>query len=249
MSLRARRLSVGRPLPRAALVMAEDNVMHQVNRDHGYNQELAGLHQLVINMALLCRRQLQQAVDTLIEQDVDTARQVIERHQQVNLFDTQAYNELVTIIARRQPIAEDLRALLAAGETVNDLERVGDLAKRIARLTCHLCDGDTPPPGHHLLKDIPRVGQHVDSMVAKAIESFDTRNPELAQQVIKMSRVLKSDFKTALHRLSSYLLDDAHSIGQVTEITLCLRSLERAGEHAGNIADQIILLKLSTDLH
>ncbi|MES9906261.1 MAG: phosphate signaling complex protein PhoU [Sedimenticola sp.] len=223
--------------------------MSQVNRDHSYNQELAGLHQLVMNMAMLCRGQLQEAVDTLIKQDVDTARQVIERYQQVNLFDTQANNDLVTIIARRQPIAADLRAILAAGETVNNLERVGDLAKRIAHLTCHLYAGDTPPPGDHLLKDIPRVGRHVDSMVAKAIESFDTRNPELAREVIKMGRALKSDFKVALHRLSSYLLDDAHSIGHVTEITLCLRSLERAGEHAGNIADHIVSLRPSTDLH
>lgn len=222
--------------------------MEQGHIVHSYDAELESLHQLVVRMAELCRRQLRDAIVTVQQKDVDIARMVIERDREINVLDEKADNDLVHIIARRQPIARDLRGILTVGKIVNDLERVGDIAKRIARLTCHLYDGDSPQPNHHLLEDLFKMWDFVDNMIAKSIESFDTQNLELALEVMQMDGVLEGDFKSALRRLSTYLLEDSRSIGHVTDITLSLRSLERAGGHAKNIASYNIFLVRGIDV-
>lgn len=225
--------------------------MNEMTEGHtvsSYNNELTHLHQLVIQMSEMGRQQLRDAVATLKEKDIERAQLVIDNDREINDLDIQADDQIVHIIAKRQPLAKDLREILTVGKIVNDLERVGDQARWIARLTLHLYDGDNSQPNEQLLTDIPKMAVVVDSMIAKSIESFDQLDLGLALKVIEMNLELENDFKSALRRLSTFLMEDSRCVGHVTDVTLGLRALERAGGHAKNIAGFVVFLAKGMDV-
>lgn len=106
---------------------------HTVKR---YNAELNHLHQLVMELSELSRVQLCNAVNTL-EEDVEAARAVIKRDQGLNALDIRADEEMFRLIAKRQPVARDLRDIMTIGKIVSDLERIGDQSRWVARMTIH----------------------------------------------------------------------------------------------------------------
>ncbi|MCU7809627.1 MAG: phosphate transport system regulatory protein PhoU, partial [Candidatus Thiodiazotropha sp. (ex Notomyrtea botanica)] len=105
-----------------------------------YNQELKTINQLAIKLGELGLDQLRRAVKTLKEEDTKAAGQVIDRDQKLNAIDVQADEEIIRLIAKRQPVAKDLRDILTVQKTIADLERVGDEARKIANLTIHFFD-------------------------------------------------------------------------------------------------------------
>ena len=121
---------------------------------------------------------------TLRDEEPAAARKVIERDQEINAMDVQAEAELVMLIAKRQPVARDLR------ELITDLERVGDEARKIAQLTIHFYDNDASPPNHQILRDIINMSSFVKDMPAKALQAFDglDLNRALSVILIRMNR-------------------------------------------------------------
>ncbi len=225
--------------------------MNEMTEGHivsGYNEELKSLHQIVLQMRDLVRLQLANAVKSLQNEDVTAARAVIERDQEINRLDIQADDAIVHLIAKRQPMAKDLREVLAVGKIVSDLERMGDQARWVARLTIHFYEGDSLPPHHQLLIDISKMANYVDDMVENAVSAFDQLNLERALDVAKKDLELESEFKSALRRLSTYLLEDARNVGHIADVVLALRALERIGGHAKNIAGHVVFLTHAKDV-
>lgn len=213
-----------------------------------YNAELKNLHQLVIQISELARAQIADAIQCLEEEDVSMAREVISRDKEINALDLKAEEEVVRIIAKRQPMAKDLREIMTINKIVSDLERVGDLARRVARMTLHFYEGSSNPPNSHLLSDLPKIAAYADLMLEKAISAFDTLDVDLAVEVVKMEADLSEEFRSALRRLSTYLMEDARSVGHVTDVVLGMRSLERIGGHAKNIARYVVYLVKGKDV-
>lgn len=213
-----------------------------------YNNELKDLHQLVLQISDLARTQVKSAVQCLEDEDVVRAREVINRDKEINALDIRAENEVVRIIAKRQPVAGDLREIMAANRIVADLERVGDLARRVARMTVDFYGGNGHTPNGQLLSDLPKIAAYADQMLEKAVLAFDTRDVDLALEVAKMETVLAEEFRSALRRLSTYLMEDARSVGHVTDVVLGLRSLERMGGHARNVALSVVYLVNGKDV-
>ncbi len=213
-----------------------------------YNEEMSSLHDLVLKIAELVREQLRNAVHTMENEDCDTARQVIERDKEVNDLDVEADDEIVHLIAKRQPVAKDLREILTVGKIVTDLERVGDEARKIARLTIHFYDNDMPAPNNQIVKDITRMANFVDGMLDKAIQSYNELDLNLAVDVIQMDLEIEQEFTSAMRRLTTFVMEDCRTVGHMVETVLGLRALERIGGHAKNIAGYVVFLVKGKDV-
>ncbi|MCF6282727.1 MAG: phosphate signaling complex protein PhoU [Candidatus Polarisedimenticolaceae bacterium] len=225
--------------------------MNEMTEGHivsGYNNELTDLHQTVLQMRDLVREQIKSALKSLQDEDVAGARAVIRHDQKINDLDIRADDAIIHLIAKRQPVAKDLREVLAVGKIVSDLERMGDQARWIARLTIRFYEGESLPPHQQLLTDISKMAAYVDIMVDEAITAFDQLDLQRALEVMHKDQALESEFKSALRRLSTYLLEDARNVGHIADVVLALRALERIGGHAKNIAGHVVFLIRGKDM-
>jgi phosphate transport system protein len=213
-----------------------------------YSKELDTLNQLVIELGNLGLAQIRRAVQTLKDEDPKAAHQVIEQDQALNKIDIQADEEIIRLIAKRQPMAKDLRDILTVQKTVADLERVGDEARKIAHLTVHFYGGNTHPPKHEILHDIYNMSQFVDEMLTLSLDAFSDLDLDMALEVIRRDETLYEDFRASLRRLSTFIMEDHRNVGQVVDIVLVLRALERIGGHAKNIGGYVIFLVTGRDV-
>ena len=218
---------------------------HTVNR---YNSEMKHLHSLVLLIGDMVRDQLINAAESLRTEDTDLAQAVITRDDEVNELDVQASDEIVNMIAKRQPVARDLREILTVGKIATDLERVGDEARKIAKMTVLFCSGQLSAPNPQIMRDILKMVDFVDEMLEKAMQAFDRPDLDLALEVIQMNEELIGDFKSALRRLSTFIMEDSRSVGHVVETVLGLRAMERIGGHAKNIAGYVLFLVKGVDV-
>jgi len=213
-----------------------------------YDDEMKRLHQNVIRMGGMVRDQLRRAVKSLEEENAEEARAVIERDQDVNDLDIEVDDEIIHLIAKRQPLAKDLREILTVSKIVTDLERVGDEARKIAMLCVHFYDHNTTSPSDVIVRDIIKLSVFVDDMLGKAIRGFDELDLDLAVEAIRMDLDLDTEFKCSLRRLSTFIMEDSRVVGHVVETVLGLRALERIGGHAKNIGGYVIFLVKARDV-
>lgn len=213
-----------------------------------YNDEMNQLHQHVMQIGELVRDQLKRAVDSLKQEDAEAAREVIERDQIVNELDIEVDDEIIHIIAKRQPMAKDLREIITVGKIVTDLERCGDEARKIAMLCVHFYDQNTMSPSDVIVRDIVKLSEFVDDMLDKAIRAYDKLDLDLALDAIRMDVDLDTEFKCCLRRLSTFIMEDSRVVGHVVETVLGLRALERIGGHAKNIGGYVVFLVKGKDV-
>jgi len=218
---------------------------HTVKR---FDEEMQFLHRLVLEIGELAQDQLKSAVQTLNEKDPATAREVIKRDQELNDLDIQADEEFINLIIKRQPMAKDLREIITISKAVSDLERVGDEARKIAQLTIHIYDTDSSLPTLQILRDINTMANFVSNMLGASLMAFDKLDIGRAIKVIRQDVELEEEYKSALRRLSTFVMEDARSVGHMIDVALGLRALERIGGHAKNIAGYVVFLVTSKDV-
>ncbi len=225
--------------------------MKEMNTGHivkAFSKELDHLNELVLELGNLGLDQLRRAVQTLRDEDPTTASQVVERDRKLNEIDIQADEEIITMIAKRQPMAKDLRDILTVQKTVADLERVGDEARKIANLTIHFYGSGKNPPPSEILHDIFSMAEFVDEMLARSLQAFIDLNLDMAVEVIGQDEELDDEFRASLRRLSTFIMEDHRNVGLVVDIVLALRALERIGGHAKNIGGYVIFLVTGKDV-
>lgn len=218
---------------------------HTVQR---YNFEMNHLHSLVLQIGELVRDQLINAAMSLEKEDIKLAKAVIDKDGEINDLDVKASDEMVNLIAKRQPVARDLREILTVGKIVTDLERVGDEARKIARLTINFYGDKKNVPNPLVFRDIMKMVDFVDSMLKKSMQAFDGPDLQLALEVIRMDEELDSDFKAALINLSRFIMEHSSSVDHAVETVLGLRAMERMGGHAKNIAGYVVFLVKGVDV-
>ncbi|MCG7973645.1 MAG: phosphate signaling complex protein PhoU [Candidatus Thiodiazotropha taylori] len=225
--------------------------MNEMTNGHivkAYSAELDHLNKLVLDMGNLGQDQLRRAVQTLKDEDPKAAGQVIDRDRKLNEIDIQADEEIIRLIAKRQPMAKDLRDILTVQKTISDLERVGDEARKIANLTIHFYDNGKNPPSKEILRDIYDMAEFVDEMLGLSLVAFTELDLDKALEVIEMDNTLYEDFRGSLRRLSTFIMEDSRNVGSVVDIVLALRALERIGGHAKNIGGFVIFLVTGKDV-
>ncbi len=213
-----------------------------------FDDEMKELHSIVVEMGKLAIRQLNDAVETLHREDPEKAYDVINNDSRLNQLDIDADDLITTIIAKRAPVAKDLREIIAVGKIVSDLERAGDEARKIAGLTIRFHEGASRPPSEEILRDIYSLAEYVGRMLSRSMSTFDDLDVEGALEVLHMGLKLDDQLQSILRHLSTFIMEDSRNVGNFVDIVLGIRALERFGGHAKNIAGHLVFIKHGIDV-
>lgn len=217
--------------------MADNGDGHIVKR---FDQELASFRGLVLEMGELALEQVRHAVDALCTEDITLARQVVKRESLVDNFDLEADEAASRLFAMRQPMAGDLRLVIALFRTVVDLERIGDEAEKIAKAAIRGLEHATGRLQPVLLRDARAMCELATRLLGEALEALAERDWKKAVTVVQGDRELDAEMQAALRRLSTYLLEDPRNVGRVIDAVLIVKALERVGDHAQNIGESVV---------
>lgn len=213
-----------------------------------FDEELAELRKLVLEMGGLVEDQINQAVKALDDEDLDTAREVIARDHMVNGMDIKADEKSVRLLARRQPVGSDLRMIISLSKTVTDLERIGDEAEKIARMAVHLYDSDNPISNTRMLRDVFTMGKLASAMLHDSLDALARMDIEKAVRTAQGDEELDREFRSSLRRLITYMMEDPRTITHSIDILFIIKALERIGDHSKNIAEYVIYLVKGRDV-
>jgi phosphate transport system protein len=209
-----------------------------------FQEELQILQERLLEMGGLAEERVRAAVGGLVSRDMATIDKVMLSDEPINELDLEVDNRCFKLLALHQPMAADLRAIVAAVKIKTDLERVGDLAVNIAeaarRYALH-------PPVKKLI-DILKMGDIAQAMLRDALDSFVRRDVVLAQRVLDEDDRL-DELKTVIFRtLLTAMLADPATVEPAIDLILISRHLERIGDHATNIAKDVIFIVSAKDV-
>lgn len=225
--------------------MSDNNRIYSQHISKQFNDELEKLRADFTKMGELVARQTQDAVASLLNQDASLAQSVLDLDRKTNDAERRIDQECVQIIALRQPAAIDLRLIISITRAVVDLERIGDEASRVAKQTIDLVQSDSGTKG---LKEIRHTGELVIEMLNLALEAFNNSDAELAYKVVKFDLDVDQEYQSAMRSLITFMMEDSRAISNVLKAIWVLRSLERIGDHACNLAEQLIYQVSGTDV-
>jgi phosphate transport system protein len=209
-----------------------------------FQQELDQLKRRLLEMGGLAEEEVRVAIKGLVERDQGLIDRAITGDEPVNAMHIEVDNRCFTLLALYQPMAADLRAIVAAVKINTDLERVGDLAVNIAEAAERCL---RVPPVKKLI-DIPRMAGIAQTMLRDALDAFVRRDIALAQRVLDEDDKL-DELKTQIFReLLTYMLQDPSTIEAALDLILISRHLERIGDHATNIAEDVIFIVSARDV-
>ena len=209
-----------------------------------FDKELAHLKALLMRMAVLAEEMIDAAVDGLVERTDKNAGLVASHEQEVNRLQIEVDDQVVTLLAIRQPMATDLRFIVTASKTASDIERIGDQAKNIMENTLFLLKQPELKP----LIDIPNMAEEAKKMVRNSIDSFVKQDVLLAQSVIDNDDKVDAYKDQILRELLTYMMADAAAIERSLALILISRNLERIGDHATNISEEVIYVVQGRDV-
>lgn len=215
---------------------------------HRFDDELNEIAALVDNMGAIAVDQLRRAVKSLKKENPAKAHKVISRDRLLNDLDVEIDEKIIQLLAKRAPVAGDLRQIITVGKVVTDLERTGDEARKIAGLCIHLHESDHQVPSDQILRDIFSMAKFVGTMLNESMDAFSRLDVELAFSVLRMDEELEEQFDAMLRHLSTFIMEDSRNVGHFVDIVLGIRALERFGGHAKNIAGHIIFLATANDV-
>jgi phosphate transport system protein len=209
-----------------------------------FQDELEQLKTRLLEMGGIAEEQVRTAVRGLVDRDYGLIDQVLVGDDPLNSLHIEIDNRCFTLLALYQPMAADLRTIVAAVKINTDLERVGDLAVNIAEAARRYA---SHPPVKKLI-DIPRMATIAQTMLRDALDAFVRRDTDLAQQVLNEDDRLDS-LKTQIFReLLTYMLQDPSTIEPALDLILISRHLERIGDHATKVAEDVIFIVSARDV-
>ena len=210
-----------------------------------YNTALDDLKTEFLEMGGVVEQQIINAVKAITDVDVDLAEEIMAIEKDVDRREMNLDDLCTQIIARRQPTASDLRLVLAISKATRDLERMGDEANKIAKMAIAIAESEDLPHGFSELRNL---GRHVQVEVNNALTAFARYDVEMAVQVVNKDEQIDREYSTAMRELITYMMEDPRNISRSMSVIWSLRSLERIGDHAGNISEQLIYLVKGLDV-
>jgi phosphate transport system protein len=211
-----------------------------------FDTELEAIRSQVLQMGGLVEQQIIRAIEALTNGHVRIAREVIDNDHRVNALEVAIDEECSTVIARRQPAAKDLRMIMTVVKTITDLERIGDEAAKIARMTLSLYSNDRPT--------VPRAAeiQHVADialgMLRNALDAFARLDLAVAAKVVRQDEQVDSEFKAILRQLITFMMEDPRTISHAIDILFIAKSIERIGDHSKNMSEYVVYLVKGKDV-
>lgn len=210
-----------------------------------FNEELESLRNHMLEMGGKVERQLSTALDALVQRDSGEAELIVGRDSEVNEMEMAIDDECASILARRQPTASDLRLVVAIIKVNTDLERIGDEAAKVAKQAVRLSEEGASPSS---FIEIRHIGNRVASMLHNALDAFARLDVDLSVEVVKGDTQVDKEYGSAMRSLVTFMMEDPRAISVILNEMWALRSLERIGDHACNIAEQVVYLVRGLDV-
>ncbi len=203
-----------------------------------YDDELASLKQLVAQMGGLAEEQLAKAIDAIAKRDVRLADAVIVGDERIDELERQIEEKAIVTIAKRKPMAQDLRQIIVTIRIASDLERIGDLAKNTAKRT-HAISDEMP---RKLVAGLTRMGKLAQEQLKNVLDSYAQGNAEKAMQVWRSDEDIDALYNSIFRELLTYMMEDPRMIGPCAHLLFGTKNMERIGDHTTNIAENIYFL-------
>ncbi|MDP2811367.1 MAG: phosphate signaling complex protein PhoU [Rhodocyclaceae bacterium] len=213
-----------------------------------FDVDLENIRTRVLQMGGMVEQQIVRAMESLDSGDLLLADQVIDNDHTVNRHEVELDEACTHIIARRQPTASDLRMIMMVIKTITDLERIGDEAKKIAKMSKNL---HSRPSGNGLF--VPRVPlRHVAdiavAMLRQALDAFARTDLAAAAQVVRQDKAVDAEFKSIMRQLITFMMEDPRTISCALDLLFIAKSIERIGDHAKNLSEYVVYMVKGRDV-
>ena len=206
--------------------------------------ELAELRNKLLQMGGMVESSVHRSVRSLVDRDESLARKVLEGEPAINQMEKEVDELCTRLLVLQQPMARDLRFLTSVLKINTDLERMGDLAKNIAKRTLSLL---TVPP-LRLNVDIPHISSLVEQMLLKSLDAFVQEDADLAQQVLQADDEVDALRTAAYGDIVTFMQANPPLVQAGMELVFVVRNLERIGDHATNMAEDVIFMTKGVDV-
>lgn len=203
-----------------------------------FDQELETLRQDLVHMGQIVRNAIKDAVDALARRDKALAQQIMDGDDIIDAMQVDIEDRCISLIARQQPVATDLRILGTGLKITTDLERIGDHAFDIAKIVLLIGDEPLIKP----LVDIPRMAEMAQSMLDDSLQAYLNLDIQLAEKVCRDDDMVDQLYYQVFRELLTYMLVDPQKINQATQLIFVARYLERIADHSTNVAEWVIYL-------
>ena len=202
-----------------------------------YDEELAELRSLINSMGELVVEQVNAAGQALQQSDPSLAEQAIQKDHAVDSLYRDVEEKAIRMIAKRQPVAGDLRAIMASLKVAADLERIGDLAKNTAKRCAAIAEGS-----RRLADVVLPIGDLAEQELRRVLQAFRSSDSKAAISVWERDEELDELYNSSFRQLLTYMLENPRTIGTCTHLLFVAKNMERIGDHATNIAENICYL-------
>ncbi|TSA16487.1 MAG: phosphate transport system regulatory protein PhoU [Betaproteobacteria bacterium] len=211
-----------------------------------YDSDLDTLRAHVLQMGGLVEAQILAAIDGFSTGNMELFERVIETELRVNGYEVSIDTDCSHIIVRRQPAATDLRLIMAVSKTVTDLERIGDEAEKIARRSKQIHERDRLKVQR--FGQIRHVGNIAVQMLRQALDAFARLDAEQAAQVVREDMTIDDEFRSIVRQLITFMMEDPRTISSALDVLWIAKAIERIGDHAKNVAENVIYIVKGTDV-
>jgi phosphate transport system protein len=200
-----------------------------------FDQELAELKRCIGDMGRLAERQLTRALDALDRRDTEFAERIIAGDQEIDDLELAVEWQATQVIVKRQPMASDLRQIMVAIRVASDLERIGDLAKNLAKRTRVLTDAIAPSA----ITGVGRMGKLALQQLSGVLDAYARDDADKAVEIWRSDEDIDTVYNSVFRELLTYMMEDPRTIGQATHLMFAAKNMERIGDHCTNIAENI----------
>jgi len=211
-----------------------------------FDLDLENIRTRILQMGGLVEQQVAKAVDAFATGDVEAMARVIDTDRDVDALEIAIDEDCTRLIARRQPTARDLRLVMAVLRIVTDLERIGDKAAKIARMSRNLYETDRLHVPR--LSDVRQCGELAVSMLRRALDALAHMDIDTAREVIREDAAIDARFNGVLRQLITYMMEDPRTITEALDIIWIAKAVERVGDHASNIAENVVYVVSGNDI-
>ncbi|MBN9441767.1 MAG: phosphate signaling complex protein PhoU [Bosea sp. (in: a-proteobacteria)] len=202
-----------------------------------YDADLEGLRRSLAEMGGMAERMLGDSTVALVRRDTTLAQKIITADQRLDNLQREVEEKAVLTIARRQPLANDLRELISAIRIAADIERVGDLAKNIAKRAVAI-SGQFQPP-HRAVVGLEHISRLVQAQLKDVLDAYAAGNEQQALEVWRRDDEIDALYTSLFRELLTYMMEDPRNITYCTHLLFCAKNIERIGDHTTNIAETI----------
>ncbi len=219
--------------------------MAQHHTVSSFDEELAFLVRRISEMGGIAERMVADSVTALTNGDVELAERVIGEDAQLDDAEREIDERAVVVIAKRQPMASDLREVIGSIRIASDLERVGDLGKNIAKRVIAVQAMTQPKK---LVRGLEHLAELALTQLKEVLDAYSTRSADLANSIRDRDDEIDAIYTSLFRELLTYMMEDPRNITACTHLLFCAKNIERIGDHATNIAETVYYIATGSQL-